>query len=132
MPDDTWEIEPLVLTKSRPFDENRSYPRSVLAVKEELHATQVVITGGYYGDSCIDWIQDEDTAFEHVSECISMMGDVDEVLYRKGERLLAREAKIANKIINRIKREYHLTEVRRVATFSNGEAVYEKIGRRKK
>jgi hypothetical protein len=128
-------------TDTRPFYENNSHCRSVIDISSylghkkngeciELHATQVVITAGYYADSCIDYIQDEDRAFEHVSDCISMVGDVDEVLYRKGERLLKREARLANKIINRIKKEYGLIEVKRVATFSNGEAVYKKVGRK--
>ena len=126
------------ISGARPFYENRSYSRSVLAEQrvkakqKPLYATQVVITAGYYGDSCIDYIQDEDRAFEYVSDGNDYKNKplTDEILRIRADLLLAREARLANRIINRIKIEYKLTEVKRVATFSNGEAVYKKIGRR--
>ena len=104
------------LTDDKPYDDNRSYYRRVLEVKEQLEATQVVITAGYYGDSCLDYIQDEDKAYDSITQVMDWndVHDYDDKIKRKAERLLKREAKIANKILNRLKREYRLTEIVKV------------------
>lgn len=40
---------------------NRSYPSRELAVSDDFHFFDIVITSGYYQDACIDYIRNEQT-----------------------------------------------------------------------
>ena len=42
-------------------DGNRSYPSRELAVSDDFHFFDIVITSGYYQDACIDYIRNEQT-----------------------------------------------------------------------
>jgi len=120
------------LSKERAFDENRRYPSSVIEFEgtEKLGFTQIVLTAGYYAGSCIDFIQNEYKACLEVEDNYYYKHDKsipEDVLKKLVETKLAKETKLANRIINKIKKEYGYTEVKRIACFSNGEALYKKV-----
>lgn len=95
-------------------DSNRNYPRAVLGsidvykASGDLYATiYAVYTSGYYSGACLDYVIEYD---------------------EYDEQLKSYDARVQKKCdyLAKILRTFG-TEVRRVAVFSNGEAVYEKV-----
>lgn len=127
----------------------------------------VVLTGGYYADACIDYkpkldqygqdmvtsrmryyymynsvtelIEDFVDEFKisryrvrkligKLSECKDLERFCERSFYRVNEYLSELEEVKVNEFIDQIKEEYGYTEYAVSGTFSNGEAVYSKIG----
>lgn len=118
-------------------DCNRNYPSYELElssrmklIRETLLITKIVITSGYYSDACIDFVQNEEWlegTDQFYEWNISELSDED--YNNLISKLKDKEVKIANKIINRIKRAYGYIEAKSICIMSNGEAVYRKIGK---
>lgn len=53
---------------------------------------------------------------------------VEAATEKVGEYLAEKEEKEVNEYIDNLKKEYGYEEVCRVATFSNGETIYRKVG----
>ena len=53
---------------------------------------------------------------------------VEKATEKVGEYLAEKEEKEVNEYIDKLKEEYGYEEVCRVATFSNGETIYQKVG----
>ena len=53
---------------------------------------------------------------------------VENATEKVGEYLAKKEEKVVNEYIDKLKEEYGYEEVCRVATFSNGETIYQKVG----
>lgn len=105
--------------------------KSLCSYKEacRLSATKIIFSTGYYDAACLDFIQDEDKAYEIVADGndYKQKPSSDDVLKIRADLLLKREARLANRILNRLKKRNHYDEVKKIAQFSNGEAMYERI-----
>jgi hypothetical protein len=147
------------------FDNDRSYPAYYIEeYQQDFSTVAVVLKPGYYGDACID-IVDDDALVSELSCCdyhfASLTRDelYDELHYYfngniskrmmlrhlKGlcvrdddyqsklayavdaifEEVRDKELKMANKVVDKIKKDYGLRELKQTALFSNGEAWYD-------
>lgn len=132
--------------------ELRSYPSSYLGsirscksygdidIDVYIHA---FIRSGYYEGACLDWtlqvdingngeyIDDEDIQYaaNDIRECASsdMSKGLRTIMAYKAEKWIRSEADRLSGIMENIFSRNSEVEMRKVATFSNGETIYEKI-----
>lgn len=89
---------------------NRNYPSYKLREQPEGCGILIaILTGAYYSGACIDYIVDPNWEEE------------------TDPAQLEQEANIMNKFLDKIVEGYGLEEVKCMAVFSNGEAMYEKV-----
>ena len=94
--------------------------------QDKLMYTTITIRAGYYSGACIDFEQDEDKAYEYEND--KYIGrPKDEQLKKRVEKILERERKIANKILDKLIKDYGYVEIKKIGQFSNGEAVYKRV-----
>lgn len=139
----------------------RSYPSRLI---EEFTFWDVVLTGGYYEHSCIDYVEHADLSpadvverylnwysgkegfiktvteeFDITEEKIlelteNFRDDISEdrwielALDVVGQYLAEEEEVRVNRFIDKLKEEYGYDELYAVATLSNGETAYRKVG----
>lgn len=143
------------------FDEyNRNFPsmcvgsaynKEIDKLIDSLEYGEIVVRGGYYQDTCLDYVFGDFDAMEELLgySCYSLtearinlrdyftqretvsIADKRERIEKICEILfqgkLDEEEKTMNRIIDMIRDEYGLIEIHKVGGFSNGEAVYEQI-----
>lgn len=118
---------------------------------DSLEYGEIVVRGGYYQDTCLDYVFGDFDAMEELLgySCYSLtearinlrdyftqretvsIADKRERIEKICEILfqgkLGEEEKTMNRIIDMIRDEYGLIEVHKVGGFSNGEAIYKQI-----
>lgn len=99
-----------------------------LIVDCELEYINIVVTNGYYSGSCLDWVLSDN--IDYHDDChYTPTGRIrtEENINKVYNKKLAREARKANKIIDKIKKDYNLQEAMLLGSISNSEGVYRNI-----
>lgn len=77
---------------------------------------------------CKDTIEISKRSLQSLLNGLSLGKDFDAIIDKIENYILPKIESKVNTIINDIKREYGYIELTRISTFSNGEAIYKKIG----
>ena len=76
---------------------------------------------------CSDYIKVSKRSLQKLLKGLSMSKDFEAITDKIEEYILPKIECKVNQIIDNIKREYGYTELKRLATFSNGEAIYKEV-----
>lgn len=77
---------------------------------------------------CKDTIQISKCSLQKLLKGLSLSKDFEAIIDKIEEYILPKIEDKVNDIIDNIKQKYGYPELKRVATFSNGEAIYKQIG----